>query len=102
MGHKKISVMGYKTLFEGSGIHNSNAGIQITHDVYINGYFMLLFDLTPDRAASEEHTSHSDNGNIRIELKFTKPLPNAITCLLRLEFDNSVYVDYSQTATTNL
>jgi len=56
MGHKKISVMGYKTLFEGSGIHNSNAGIQITHDVYINGCFMLLFDLTPDRAASEENT----------------------------------------------
>ena len=32
-------------------------GLQITHDMYINGYFMLLFDLTPDLAASEGHTS---------------------------------------------
>jgi len=49
MGHEKTSVMGYRTLFEASGIHHSNTGLQITHDMYINGYFMLLFDLTPDR-----------------------------------------------------
>ena len=44
MGHEKTSVMGYMTLFETSGIHHSNSGIQITHNMYINGYFMLLFD----------------------------------------------------------
>jgi hypothetical protein len=96
MGHKKTSVMGCRKLFEGSGVHNSNTGIQITQDVYINGYFLLLFDLTPDREASEEHTSHSDI------LKFSKPLLDAITCLLHLEFDNSIYVDYSRTATIDL
>ena len=56
MVHEKTSVMGYRTLFEASGIHHSNSGLQITHDMYINGYFMLLFDLTPDRSASEGHT----------------------------------------------
>ena len=44
MGHEKTSVMGYTSLFEGSGIHHSNAGLQIAHDMYIAGYFMLLFD----------------------------------------------------------
>jgi len=44
-------------LFEGSGIHHSNSGLQITHDMYISGYFILLFDLTPDLAASEGQTS---------------------------------------------
>ena len=68
MDHEKTSVMGYRTLFEASAINYSNSGLQITHDMYINGYFMLLFDLTPDRAASEGHTSHPDNGNIRVEL----------------------------------
>ena len=38
---------------------------------------MLLFYLT-DRAASEGHTSHPDNGNVRIELKFAKALPDGI------------------------
>jgi len=76
--------MGYRTLFEGSGIHHSNSGLQITHDMYINDYFMLLFDLTPDRGASEAHTSFPKNGNIRIELLFSKQLPESITCLLYL------------------
>jgi len=48
MDHEKTSVMGYRTLFEGSGIQYSNAGHKITHDMFVNGYFMLLFDLTPD------------------------------------------------------
>jgi len=26
MDHEKTSIMGYRTLFEGSGIHNSNSG----------------------------------------------------------------------------
>jgi hypothetical protein len=74
---KKTSVMGYRTIFEASGIHHSNSGLQITHDMYKAGCFMLLFDLTPDRGASGEHTSYPDNGNIT-QLKFVKALPDAI------------------------
>jgi hypothetical protein len=101
MGHEKTSVMGYRTLFEASGIHHSNAGLQITHDMYIAGYFMLLFDLTPDKAASEGHTTQHDSGNVRIEIKFEKALPVAVTCLLYLEYDNCVRVDSSRTVTTD-
>ena len=100
IGHEKTSVMGYKTLFEGSGIHHSNSGLQITHHMYINGYFMLLFNLKPDLGASEGHVT-SENGNIRIELKFNKPLPDAITCLLHFEFDNSVQIDRLRTVSTD-
>jgi hypothetical protein len=72
MGHVKTSVMVYRTLFEESGIHHLNSGLQVTYDMCIAGYFMLLFDFIPDRAASEGHTSHPDNGNIRIEARFAK------------------------------
>ena len=98
--HKKTSVMGYKSLFEGCGIRHSNSGLQITH-MYISGYFMLLFDLTPDQGASEGHASHAENCNIRIELRFNKPLPDAITCLLYLEFDNSVRINKIRTVSTD-
>jgi hypothetical protein len=64
-------------------------GLQITHDMYLNGYFMLLFDLTTDRSASAGHKSHLDNGVVRIELRYSKPLPEAITCLLYLEYNSS-------------
>jgi len=73
MDHEKTSVMGYRTLFDASGIHYSNTGLQITYDMYIKGYCMLLFDLTPDRGRSGGHTSHPVNGCIRIELKINKP-----------------------------
>jgi len=98
MGHEKVSVMGYRTLFEASDIHHSISGLQITHDVYIISYFMLLFDLTPDRSASEGDTSHPDSGNIKEELKFSKPLHGPITCIFYLEFDNSVRKVYARKA----
>jgi hypothetical protein len=93
MEHEKTSVLGYNTLFEESGIHLTNSGFQITNDMYIKGFFMLLFDLTPDRTAAEEHRSHPDNGVVWIEMKFA--------CILYLEYENSVFVDYSRTVSTD-
>jgi hypothetical protein len=89
IGHEKTSVMAYNTLFNSSGIHQSDTGPQITHDMFINGYFMLLFDLTPDCPVSAGHKSHPDNGVVRSELKFAKPLPKTTTCHLCLEYDNT-------------
>jgi len=61
---------------------------------------LILFDPTPDGVASEGRTSHPENGNIRVELKFNKPLPEAITFLLYLEYDNSALVGFSRNVTT--
>jgi hypothetical protein len=62
---------------------------------------MLVFDLTPDLAASEGHASDPVNGHIRLELKFGKVLPDPIVCLLYLEFDNSVMIDALRNVTTD-
>ena len=62
---------------------------------------MLLFDLTPDVSSSEGHTSALEAANIRIELTFKKALKEAFTCLLYLEYDNSVRVDSLRTVTTD-
>jgi hypothetical protein len=32
-------------MFEGIGIHHSKTGLQITHDMYINVFFMIVYDL---------------------------------------------------------
>jgi len=55
MDHEKTSVMGYTTLFEASSVLHLNTGQLKAHDMYINGYFMLLFNLTFDRGASQGH-----------------------------------------------
>ena len=59
-------------------------------------YFMLLFDLTTDRGASEGHMSHLDNGNISMELKFNKLITETITCIFYLEYHNSVRIGNSR------
>jgi glycogen debranching enzyme len=92
-GHEKTTVLGYRTLFEGPDIYHSNTGLQITHDRFITGYFVLLFDLTPDQSASDRHTSLSEKGNIRIELKFNTALATAITYLLYLEHYRNIQID---------
>ena len=62
---------------------------------------MLIFVLIPDQGASEVHTTYPEKGNIREELKFAKPLPEAITCLLFLEFDNSIIINLALNVTTD-
>ena len=91
----------YDTLFEGSGILHSKAGLQLTHDMFIAGAFMLLFDLKPDHAASVCHVSLPKQDNIRLELLFDKALTDAITCLLHLEYDNCVRIDQLRTVYVN-
>ena len=82
MDHEKTAIMRYRTLFEGSSIHHLNSGLQITPDKYINGFFMLLFDLTPDLTSSEGHISDPVNGHIRLELKFSKDLPDPMCVIV--------------------
>jgi len=101
MGDEKTSVRVYATLFGGTGIHHSNSGLQKTHDMYINGFFMIVYNLRPDLAASEGHASHPTNGDIRIGLKFAKALPEAVTCLLYLEYDNSVRIELARNVSTD-
>jgi hypothetical protein len=65
---QKTSVMAYNTLFDATGIHHSDTGLQIRPDMLLNGYFMLLFHLSPDRSAFSSHKSLPDNGVVRNEM----------------------------------
>jgi len=101
MRDEKTSVEGHAKRFEGIGIHHSNSGLQITHDMYTNGFSRIVYDLRPDLAASEGHASPPTNGDIRIDLKFAKALPKAITRQLYLEDENSVRIDLARKVSTH-
>jgi hypothetical protein len=98
---QKKYVMVYNTLFDAIGIYHLDTGLQIRPDRFLNGYFMLLFDLPPDRSAFAIHKSPPYNGVVRIEMRFAKPLPDAITCPLYLEYDNSVLIDASRAVSSD-
>ena len=69
--------------------------------MYINGFLMFDFDLTPDLETSEGHASDPAHGHIRLDLKFRKALPDPLVCLLYLEYDGSIIIDALRTVTTD-
>jgi hypothetical protein len=71
----------------------------ITLDMFTNGYYILGFDLTPDREADEEHISLPRQGNVRIKALFKKPLPESVTCILYAEFPGNIEIDNSRNVT---
>lgn len=79
----------YHTLFSGTGIYH-NCGHQITKDMFKNGYFMLAFNLSPSSGLLHSNCTELNNqGSIRIEAKFSKPLPKTITCIVYTQYGSS-------------
>jgi hypothetical protein len=48
----------YKTLFSSTGIYHDGGAHMITLDMFTKGYYVLSFDLTPDREADDEHITY--------------------------------------------
>jgi hypothetical protein len=61
----------HETLFSSTGTHHNDRAHTITLEMFIKGFYVLGFDLTPDREAGEEHISLPRQGNIRsVTIKF--------------------------------
>jgi len=76
----------YETLFSSTGIHHDDRAHMITLEIFTKGFYILGYDLTSDREAEEEHISLPRQGNVRIEARFKKQLPEPATCILYAEF----------------
>jgi hypothetical protein len=47
----------YETLFSSTGINHDDRAHMITPEMFTKGFYVLSFDLTPDREADEDHIS---------------------------------------------
>ena len=45
----------YETLFSSTGINHDDRAHMITVEVFTKGFFVLSFELTPDREVEDEH-----------------------------------------------
>ena len=57
----------YETLFSTTGIHHDDRVHMITLEMFTKVFYVLGFDLTPDREADEEHISLPRQGNVRMK-----------------------------------
>jgi hypothetical protein len=67
--------------------------------MFTKGFFVLGFDLTPDKETDEENIFLPRQGNVRIEAHFKKPLPEPVTCVLYTEFPGHIEIDNSRNVT---
>jgi hypothetical protein len=69
-------------LFSSTGIHHDDRAHMITLEMFTKGFYILGFDLTPDRETDEEHISLPRQVNVHTEALFKNPLPEPVTCIL--------------------
>jgi len=68
-------------------------------EMFTKFFYVLGFDLSPDREADEENISLPRQGNVRIEARFKKPLPEPVTCSLYAVFPGHIEMDNSRNVT---
>jgi hypothetical protein len=95
----------YNSLFDATGIKNSNQGLNIHKDEYPHGYCIYSFDLTPNGSASiSAPVTPVVQGSLRIDFSLSVALTEPYMCIVNCEFDNivqvdaahNVYIDYKQ------
>lgn len=91
---KGLFIRAYHTLFSGTGIHYQDDGNNITPFDFANGVALYAFDLTPDLSASEtNHWNPVRQGQLKLELGFSKVLPEAVVCVVYSEFQSLIQID---------
>ena len=93
------AIRAYETLYSSTGTHHDDRVHMISLEMFRKRFYVLGFYLTPDSEADEEHISLSRQGNVRIEARLKKQLPEPVTCLLYAEFPGYFEIDYSRNVT---
>lgn len=88
-------IMGYQSLFTGSGIMYGDHGNQISREDYADGYTLYCFNLTPD-LSSGENFNLIKQGNLRIEIQFASALQHTVNLIVYAEFDSVLEIDHSR------
>lgn len=83
----------YYSLFNGTGIHFSDAGMMIDREAYGKGFTIFAIDLTPGLTAGHDHWGLERQGNMRLEVRFAEPLAEPINCIVMSEYDNLIQID---------
>ena len=91
------STMTYETLFSSNGIHHDDHAHIISLEMSPKRFWILGFDLTSHREADVENISLTPQGNLRIETRFNKPLPEPVTCILYAEFPGHIEIETLET-----
>ena len=78
------------------GIMNTNEMFDIKRDDFGNGYALFCYNLHPELNQAN-YVDMVQQGSLRVEMKFSQPLPERYTCILYYEFDQVIEVTHDKT-----
>ena len=82
----------YMTLFNATNTAWENESCGLTLEDYAGGYTLYCFDLTPTLAHPSAVLEVQKSGPIRLEAKFTNPLPFPINIIIYGQFDGQIEI----------
>ena len=84
----KNYIRAYHTLFAG---FNQDKGLFIDREDFARGCTLYAFDLTPDMCDGP-HLNLQQQGNLRVEIKFSKAIAETLSVLIYAEFENVIEI----------
>lgn len=97
-GNKKY-IREYQGFLEGLTKTYSIHPVPLTPDEFGNGFTSFAFDLTPDQNCERTH-SPQGTGSVRMLMKFSQSLAQAIDVVLIAEYDSWIEIDKFKNVTT--
>ena len=76
------------------GTH-SDRGLGIDRDEFGKGYTLYAFNFTPDLMCGDVYALEK-SGNLRMEIKFAKPLTHTVNVVILAEFQNLMQMDMTR------
>ena len=86
----------FMELYSILGKAGEDVDIGISTENYLEGTFLLPFDVTPTSAANMEYLGRKMGGNCWIELQFCKPLPHNIMIITYAIFPTKLQIDMAR------
>ena len=86
----------FMELYSILGKASEDVDIGISTENYLEGTFLLPFDVTSTSAANMEYLGKKTGGNCRIELQFCKPLPHNIMIITYATFPVELQINMAR------
>ena len=82
----------YRHLFENSGILNRDESNDIDINMFVEGFMIIRFDLTPDKTNGST-LRPPEVCIIELSIKFKKALSKPVECIILSEYQDVLNVD---------
>ena len=82
----------YCSTFMSLNMFNTDDSHGITYEQYKNGYFFMLYDMTPDSNLGSGNVNIKKPGNLRLELSFKSALKTTVNVLLYAIYDSKIEI----------